>query len=581
MDASGAAIDRPTVADILAQGHATGTEWRVENIGYNALADVKVEKIGLDIVNGAVVDYTVQIADKDGTFYVWARNLDRALALQAKQGDARDYNLRNYEIDFAKIQSEVDSTDDSANRIEVMTPAELNFALQLDSIQFQPEILSASINAATGVVSYSINQYGDSSLSASSYVSGVDKTIGLLDSVFKEWMVVSRGLAARMALQGGLSAFAQGIRYDATLDKYVATTSRQLAPVFEAIFKAAPTENTDNAIAHYLAKWNEILWQIYPDYQISSGDTVSGGSIAFDQVFLMQQIVAAYEAVGVNYDIRGIAHALSVDDAKIVTNTLTDKAVNGTSGIDYFYITGGDHTLSGGVGSDYYFVGKDAGSDQIVDYGRGEINELVFTAARAADITAVREGQDLIISVNGTSTVVRVKDQFLGEMNDYYGDGVQQTSGVDDIVFVDGTVWDRTTLSFIVANARTPDQVVIGSGSADVLIAGPNDYLGGGAGGDIYIYRRGDGYNVIDDQGKFSFGPVTAGLDFLVLKGGISADKVKFTRVDYEGSDSLKINVLDDQGASTDDVIVIKGAFQGAVLNLGAFAKVLGSSAGL
>ncbi|WP_338066180.1 calcium-binding protein, partial [Rhodoblastus acidophilus] len=394
-------------------------------------------------------------------------------------------------------------------------------------------------------------------------------------------MVVSRGLAARMALQGGLSAFAQGIRYDATLDKYVATTSRQLAPVFEAIFKAAPTENTDNAIAHYLAKWNEILWQIYPDYQISSGDTVSGGSIAFDQVFLMQQIVAAYEAVGVNYDIRGIAHALSVDDAKIVTNTLTDKAVNGTSGIDYFYITGGDHTLSGGVGSDYYFVGKDAGSDQIVDYGRGEINELVFTAARAADITAVREGQDLIISVNGTSTVVRVKDQFLGEMNDYYGDGVQQTSGVDDIVFVDGTVWDRTTLSFIVANARTPDQVVIGSGSADVLIAGPNDYLGGGAGGDIYIYRRGDGYNVIDDQGKFSFGPVTAGLDFLVLKGGISADKVKFTRVDYEGSDSLKINVLDDQGASTDDVIVIKGAFQGAVLNLGAFAKVLGSSAGL
>jgi hypothetical protein len=37
-------------------------------------------------INGAVVDYSVRITDNDGSFYVWARNLDRALQLQAKTG---------------------------------------------------------------------------------------------------------------------------------------------------------------------------------------------------------------------------------------------------------------------------------------------------------------------------------------------------------------------------------------------------------------------------------------------------------------------------------------------------------------
>ena len=51
-------------------------------------------------MNGVAVDYTVQVTDNDGTFYVWARNLDRALQLQAKTGNAFEFNLRNYAIDF-------------------------------------------------------------------------------------------------------------------------------------------------------------------------------------------------------------------------------------------------------------------------------------------------------------------------------------------------------------------------------------------------------------------------------------------------------------------------------------------------
>jgi hypothetical protein len=82
-DAQGAVIAHPTLADILAQTHGTGFEWRTESLGFNAFAGIPVATIGIDIVNGKVADYTVQVTDQDGTFYVWARNLDRALSLQA------------------------------------------------------------------------------------------------------------------------------------------------------------------------------------------------------------------------------------------------------------------------------------------------------------------------------------------------------------------------------------------------------------------------------------------------------------------------------------------------------------------
>ena len=114
-DANGTVIAAPTKADILAQAHASGSEWRTETFGFNAFADLPVQNIGIDIVNGQVADYTVQVTDQDGHFYVWARNLDRALSLQAKQGTSLAFNLRNYEVDFEAFSCGVLSTND--NRI--------------------------------------------------------------------------------------------------------------------------------------------------------------------------------------------------------------------------------------------------------------------------------------------------------------------------------------------------------------------------------------------------------------------------------------------------------------------------------
>jgi hypothetical protein len=149
-------VNYASVADITALAHTAGTEWRVEDLQANPLADLPVDEIGVYFINGAVKDYTIRVTDTVGSFYVWARNVDRALQLQAKNGAAFEFNLRNYEVNLATLD-EVNSTDDSTYRVEKLTPAQFHFATSLGGIEFRPEMLTASYNNVTGQLSYTVN----------------------------------------------------------------------------------------------------------------------------------------------------------------------------------------------------------------------------------------------------------------------------------------------------------------------------------------------------------------------------------------------------------------------------------------
>ena len=149
LDASGTVIAQPTREDILAIEAPLGQEWRIEEIGHNPYGHIEVEYIGVSFIDEVVVDYTVEVTDRDGTFYVWARNLDSALELQDKYGTPRDFVLRNYEVDFDTLD-EVGSTDDSTYRVELLTPGQFHFATSLGGIDFRPQMLSAVINENDG-----------------------------------------------------------------------------------------------------------------------------------------------------------------------------------------------------------------------------------------------------------------------------------------------------------------------------------------------------------------------------------------------------------------------------------------------
>jgi Ca2+-binding RTX toxin-like protein len=591
VDGNGATIAHATIDDIIRMSHFEGQEWRVENIGFNPIANVPVDRIGVRFTDGVAVDYTVQVTDQDGTFYVWARNLDRALELEAKTGDSRGFNLRNYEIDFDHLD-EVGSTDDSTYRVELLTPAQFNFALQLGDIAFHPEMLTATLNNVTGHLAYSVNDSGQTSLSPDHYESPITPMIDLLGVAMQEYVVASRRLAVRLAFEGGLKDFAQGITYDIASDKYRPTTSRELAPVFEAIFAGAPATNDNDAAYDYLADWNEILWQVYPDYAPSGEGNLFGSTVAIDQAFIFQMMLPAFENAGIPLDIKTAAHALSIDETRIITHAAGDATVHGTDGSDFFVMSAGDQVFDGGIGSDYYFVGKNSGNDRIYDQDVGDNDELRFTEVDSKHVTARREGQDLILTFNdGTNSgSIVVTDQFLGELNGYTMGGKQFETGVNSIVFADGVIWDRTRLAMMVAHPADTEDFIIGSGSGDVLWGGKgNDVLSGGAGGDYYIFSRGDGQDVISEDGNFSFGPVKAGIDFLAFKGGITADDLYFIRKGGDEINNLYIYIRDENGQInrdangniTNDGVKIRGQFAGVRLNLSAFSGAVGSSDGL
>src|SRR5262249_47242188 len=158
------------------------------------------------------------------------------------------------------------------------------------------------------------------------------------------------------------------------------------------------------------------------------------------------------------------------------THTAGATIVDGTNGIDYFYMTGGNQTLRGGRGADFYFVGRNSGQDVVDDKDHGDADELRFTDVLSGDVKAIRDNQDLVLQIAGRSDVVRIKDQFLGELNELLSNGKRVDSGVSAIVFADGVIWDRFRMSVEVVDKERAaglfNDSLIGSGSADVLWGG-------------------------------------------------------------------------------------------------------------
>ena len=242
-------------------------------------------------------------------------------------------------------------------------------------------------------------------------------------------------------------------------------------------------------------------------------------------------------------------------------------------------MSAGNQTYDGGYGSDYYFIGRNNGQDLVKDIDRGDVDELRITAFKSTEAKGIRDGEDLLLHFDNGSNAVRIQNQFLGELNDSLLNGTQLQSGVATIIFADGIIGDRTRMALEVVDrlraAGDFDDSYIASGSTDILWGGKgNDYLSGSAGGDFYVFERGDGKDVINDLGRFSFGPVKAGLDWLRFNGDIGTDDLKLIR---DGdSEDLKIVGLNNEGQETNDSIEIIGQFGGIRLNLGLFSDAMG-----
>jgi hypothetical protein len=111
--------------------------------------------------------------------------------------------------------------------------------------------------------------------------------------------------------QGPLASFFAGMAYDITNDTFRATTDRQLAPMLEQIFNAAPA-TTVEATA-YIGQWKDIFDVVLQDFQRGNPD------LSMTYAYLFQNLVGAYENTNLSLSIVQAAQVFDIPDEIIKT----------------------------------------------------------------------------------------------------------------------------------------------------------------------------------------------------------------------------------------------------------------------
>lgn len=186
---------------------------------------------------------------------------------------------------------------------------------------------------------------------------------------------------------------------------------------------------------------------------------------------------------------------------------------------------GGDDRLAGSSGNDHYAFGRGDGNDLIVEGAEANsVDAIVLDAGiTAADVTIrwTAQGGMAVYLSSGDSIVVE------GQAKPWLPLG----SGIEELRFADGTVWDRAQLAEQAIAGTDGDDVIVGGYGDDVFDGGKgNDHFKDRSGysdnywhyyrsDDTYRFGIGDGHDTIDDdRGRVQF------------KAGIAQNDVAFTR---------------------------------------------------
>ncbi|WP_241090048.1 calcium-binding protein [Pseudomonas viridiflava] len=239
-----------------------------------------------------------------------------------------------------------------------------------------------------------------------------------------------------------------------------------------------------------------------------------------DQVQFADGVIWNKESISANLFTPVAVSALTVSGTE-GSETLTGGAGNdtlyGNGGDDVLEGGAGNDRLDGGYGNDTYVFGKGSGQDTVSAYDpvstRADIVKLV--GLNSDDVTIVRESNDLLIRVKGTTDTLRVSNHFTNDST--YGYQINQ------IQFADGDVLNLAGINALVMQASNADETLTGFASDDVIAGGGgDDTLNGAAGNDTLSGGTGsDTLNGDDGNDLLNGG---SGND--VLNGGAGNDVI-------------------------------------------------------
>ncbi len=556
--ADGSVIDRPTMDQVLHQAAGPGTEWLSEVIASDA---VPPGFEGLLVFTDALgqADYAVHVPDGAG-YWVSARALAEAIQAGVSTVAGPHYG----------------SLEEMAAAIAVADPDHPGRLLSAEQVVIQAAIAGHAIDTLPLLeAQLTANGLAYGHLVGDTWMTfDVSEQAANLQGIVDHYDAVATAVGVRLAVQTGLAEFFPGLVYDAATDTFDSTTPKRLEPTYEAILTAANAMDGGDVSA-FLAAWKPILDVVYADFE-----RTGNGIPPIDERFA--SIVAAYEASGSTLDLLDVSDALGVARHHIVDGSGGASLVEGTADENIFYLSRGDRTFMGEQGADSYIAGAHFGHaviDDVEAFNAKAPDLLRFSAATSADITATREGNDLILTLTSTGESIRILRQFEGPIPGLFGGDFSEDTGVQQIVFSDGKAWDTIDMAWAVDHPKATDDLIEGTTDHDVMDGGfSNDTLNGGSEGDIYVFDRGYGNDVafdlsdsllIQETDTVFLGDPSgfAGRDLSALHQGspITRDDVTFKRLD-DGND-LVITIKD-----TGETLTVAGQF--AAGNTGVFGVV-------
>ncbi|MGV1908198.1 calcium-binding protein [Agrobacterium cavarae] len=212
----------------------------------------------------------------------------------------------------------------------------------------------------------------------------------------------------------------------------------------------------------------------------------------------------------------------STDGDDVINGFYSKDIISGGAGNDIINAGGRNDTITGGPGQDIidggadddtYIYSRGDGDDTLSDSGWGGYNDrLVLTDITSSGVTLMRSGNDLEVQIN--ESVLGARDHGSVLLKNALG----SYTGVDKIVFADGSVLNRDQIRLLLLkesstdgsdvilgfdsddsiNGRAGDDQINGGGGNDLITGGlGNDTLSGGDRADTYVYARGDGNDIV------------------------------------------------------------------------------------
>uniref|UniRef100_UPI0015E398AC calcium-binding protein n=1 Tax=Methylibium rhizosphaerae TaxID=2570323 RepID=UPI0015E398AC len=111
--------------------------------------------------------------------------------------------------------------------------------------------------------------------------------------------------------------------------------------------------------------------------------------------------------------------------------------------------------LDGSTGNDTYLFGRGSGKDTINSYDTtaGKLDVVQLGAGiTPADVLLTRSGDELVLSIVGSSDSLRVQNQF--NATNYYR--------IEQIRFADGTTWDTAAIDAAVTTGTSGNDALTG-----------------------------------------------------------------------------------------------------------------------